>query len=78
MTKRIKRIYDFFRHGGESTCDQGRRRVGTTRLEKAVWELRHKYGISIISTPLKVKTKDGFTTIAVYSMEVNDEKRIAS
>lgn len=70
MDRQCRKVLDYMRTYKTITTLEAYEYCGVTRLSARVWDLRHKYGYDISSTPRKVRDRDGaYISVSAYYLE---------
>ena len=73
MDRQCRKVLDYMRTYKTITTYEAFKYCGVSRLSARVWDLRHKYGYDISSTPMKVIDRDGaYTSVSAYYLEGKD------
>ena len=70
MDKGCTKVLNYMKTYKTITTYEAFKYCGVSRLSARVWDLRHKYGYDISSTPRKVRDRDGaYTSVSAYYLE---------
>lgn len=73
MDRQCTKVLNYMKMYKTITTLEAFKYCGVSRLSARVWDLRHKYGYDISSTPRKVRDKDGaYTSVSAYYLEGKD------